>query len=211
MMLVIQGSPADFEAIGNRLGFRITSDTNQSLSLVWRGPRFPAYLCLGMAFALLLISVPIIAALNLRGFVGPAGSMWYFPVMNFVLFGVAAFLLAQKRTILFDHASARAIFRRRSLHQTFDLQVPYARIEKLRLGTDQVYSGFALAGSSADQTFPVPSLRVILDNRSAVLLDRGSVRRLKALADQIGRAIAKPVEIDPELQPPHIPPPLSSA
>lgn len=198
----MQCSPADFEAIGNRLGFRVTSDTHQVLRLVWHGPRFPAFLCLGIALALLFISVPILQALKLQGFVGAAGSLWYFPVMNFILFGVAAFLLSQKRTIVFDHASAKAIFRRRSLHRTFDLQFPYAEIEKLQLRIDEVYSGFAVAGSSAAEKFPVPSLRVVLVNGSSVLLDRGSVRRLKALAEQIGRAIGKPVEIDAELATP---------
>ena len=99
----MQGTPADFEAIGNRLGFRISDNSHQTLALVWQGTRFPAFLCLGIALALLFISVPIVAALNLRGFVGPAGSLWYFPIMNLILFGVAAFLLTQKRTIVFDH------------------------------------------------------------------------------------------------------------
>ncbi len=195
----MQGSAADFEAIGNRLGFRITNDTPQSLSLAWHGPRFPAFLCLGIALVLLFISVPIVEALRLRGFTGAAGSLWYFPVMNFILFGVAAFLLTQKRTIFFDHTSAKALFRRRSLHRTFDLQLPYTDIEKLRLGLDAVYSGFAVAGSSAAETFPVPSLRVILDDGSTVLVDRGSTRRVKALAERIGPAIGKPIEMDPEL------------
>ncbi len=44
----------------------------------------------------------------LRGFVGPAGSLWYFPLMNLVLFGIAIFLVTQRRTIVFD-SSAKSV------------------------------------------------------------------------------------------------------
>ncbi|HEU4346088.1 MAG TPA: hypothetical protein VFU31_31445, partial [Candidatus Binatia bacterium] len=101
--ITTQGNPAEFEAIGNRLGFRVIDDSNQCLVLTWKGPRFPAFLCLGIAFVLLAISIPILEALRLRGFIGPAGSLWYFPVMNLILFCIALFLLSQKRTIVFDN------------------------------------------------------------------------------------------------------------
>src|SRR5215831_6439396 len=100
--VVMQGNPAEFEALGNRLGFRIIEETSEKLRLVWQGARFPAFLCLGIAVALLFISVPIVQAIRFRGLVGPAGSMWYFPLMNLILFGIAVYLLSQKRTIVID-------------------------------------------------------------------------------------------------------------
>lgn len=69
------GNPAQFETIGNRLGFRAVEESPHKLLLRWQGARFPAFLCLGIALMLLLISVPIVEALRLRGFVGPAGSL----------------------------------------------------------------------------------------------------------------------------------------
>ena len=68
------GNPAQFEAIGNRLGFRVVEETPDKLRLLWQGARFPAFLCLGIALLLLFVSVPITLALWRRGFVGPAGS-----------------------------------------------------------------------------------------------------------------------------------------
>jgi hypothetical protein len=195
-----QGNPAEFEAIGNRLGFRVFDDSHQCLVLTWQGPRFPAFLCLGIAFVLLFISIPIMEALRLRGFIGPAGSLWYFPVMNLILFCIALFLLSQKRTIIFDNASAQASLRRRSLHRLVELRLPYAEIAALRLGLDEVYSGFALGGSSAAEKFPVPSLRLIVRRGDAVLLDRGGTRRLKSLAERISQTIGKPLEIDERLR-----------
>ena len=62
------GDPAQFETIGNRLGFEIVENTREKLRLVWHGARFPAFLCLGIAVLLLFVSVPIIEALRLRGF-----------------------------------------------------------------------------------------------------------------------------------------------
>jgi len=195
-----QGNPAQFEAIGNRLGFRVVNDSNQCLTLTWQGPRFPAFLCLGISFALLLISIPILEALRLRGFIGPAGSLWYFPVMNLILFCISLFLLSQKRTIVFDNAAAQATLRRRTLQRSVELRVPYAEIAGLRLGLDEVYSGFAVAGSSAAEKFPVPSLRLIVRGGDAVLLDRGGIRRLKSLAERISETIGKPLEIDERLR-----------
>jgi len=85
------GDPSQFEAIGNRLGFRVVEQSADKLKLYWQGPRFPAFLCLGIALMLLVVSIPIVQALLLRGFIGPAGSLWYFPLMNLVLFGIAFF------------------------------------------------------------------------------------------------------------------------
>src|SRR5215475_5745310 len=96
------GNPAQFEAIGNRLGFRVVEETPDKLRLVWQGARFPAFLCLGIALLLLFVSVPIVQALRLRGFTGPAGALWYFPVMNFILFSIAIFLVTQRRVIEID-------------------------------------------------------------------------------------------------------------
>ena len=87
------GDPQEFEAIGNRLGFRPVEETPRKLLLRWQGARFPAFLCLGIAILLLFVSVPIVEALRLRGFVGPAGSLWYFPLMNLILFGIAGLTL----------------------------------------------------------------------------------------------------------------------
>jgi hypothetical protein len=52
------GDPAEFEAIGNRLGFHIVEDTPEKIVLRWQGARFPAFLCLGIALLLLFVSIP---------------------------------------------------------------------------------------------------------------------------------------------------------
>jgi hypothetical protein len=196
----MQGDPAQFEAIGNRLGFRVFAETAEKLCLVWRGPRFPAFLCLGIALLLLFVSVPIAYAIHLNGFVGAAGSLWYFPMMNLILFGISFYLLCQKRTIVIDNSAQRMTLQKRSLHQTTRLSIPYHEIKKLSLGVDQVYSGFAVAGSSAAQSFPVPTLRVWTVGGESILLDRGSLRRLEEIAQRIRGRLNKPVEIDPLLR-----------
>jgi hypothetical protein len=193
------GDPAQFEAIGNRLGFRAVRQTPDSLLLRWQGARFPAFLCLGIALMLLFISLPIVEALRQRGFVGPAGSLWYFPVMNLVLFGIALFLITQKRTIEVDGESRRMTLRRHSLYRTISLAANYEEIAKLRLSIDRVYSGFAMGGSTAAEAFPVPALRLVLEGGASVLLDRGSFRRLADLGNLVSERIANPLEIDPEL------------
>ena len=194
------GDPAEFEAIGNRLGFHIFEDTPEKIVLRWQGARFPAFLCLGIALLLLFVSIPISQALWLRGFVGPAGSLWYFPLMNLVLFGIAIFLVTQRRTIEIDNPSRKVILRRRSLYRTKILSVSYDEIAAVRLGVDQVESGFALGGSTAAEKFPVPALRLMMASGVNVLLDRGSYRRLSELGKRIGERLAKPLSIDPELQ-----------
>lgn len=194
------GDPAEFETIGNRLGFHIVEDTPEKIVLRWQGARFPAFLCLGIALLLLFVSIPISQALWLRGFVGPAGSLWYFPLMNLVLFGIAIFLVTQRRTIEIDNPSRRVILRRRSLYRTKLLSLSYDEIAALRLGVDQVESGFALGGSTAAEKFPVPALRLMMASGVNVLLDRGSYRRLSELGKRIGERLAKPLSMDPELQ-----------
>jgi hypothetical protein len=196
----MEGNPTQFEAIGNRLGFRILEETDKKLSLVWQGPRFPAFLCLGIALLLLSVSLPILYAIYLNGFVGAAGSLWYFPLMNLILFGISFYLLSQKRTIIIDNAAQQITLKKRSLYQTTLLSVPYLEIKTLKLGVDQVYSGFAVAGSSSAQAFPVPSLRLVAQGDESVLLDRSSLRKLEELGRRISSRLNKPLVVDPVLR-----------
>lgn len=193
----MEGNPTQFEAIGNRLGFRVLEETDKKLSLVWQGPRFPAFLCLGIAVLLLSVSLPILYAIYLNGFVGAAGSLWYFPLMNLILFGISFYLLSQKRTIIIDNSAQQVTLKKRSLYQTTLLSVAYLEIKRLKLGVDQIYSGFAVAGSSAAQTFPVPSLRLFAMGDESILLDRGSLRRLEELGRRVSGRLNKPLEVDP--------------
>jgi hypothetical protein len=195
----MQGNPANFDAIGNRLGFGIADNSIQRLRLIWHGPRFPAYLCLSIAILLLFISVPIVEAIRLRGLVGPAASLWYFPLMNMILFCIACYLLTLKRTILFDNHGQTIVLTNQSLFTRSILSASYCEIEQINLGIDQVYSGFAVVGSSAAERFPVPSLRLFLVNGDSVLLDRGSRGRLKELGNQIAERLKRPFEIDARL------------
>jgi hypothetical protein len=196
----MEGDPAQFEAIGNRLGFRVFEETADKLCLVWQGPRFPAFLCLGIALLLLFVSVPIAYAIHLNGFVGAAGSLWYFPLMNLILFGISLYLLSQKRTIIIDNLAQRITLQKCSLHQTALAAITYGEIKQLKLGVDQVYSGFAVAGSSSAQTFPVPSLRLITMGGESILLDRGSLRKLEELARGVSNRVDKPLDVDPSLR-----------
>jgi hypothetical protein len=120
-------------------------------------------------------------------------------LMNMILFGISIYLLSQKRTIVIDNAAQQVILRKRSLYQTTSLSVAYPEIKRLRLGVDQVYSGFAVAGSSSAQTFPVPSLRLFAMEGKSILLDRGSLRRLEELGRGVSRRLNKPLEVDPAL------------
>lgn len=190
------GDPAQFETIGNRLGFEIVENTREKLRLVWHGARFPAFLCLGIAVLLLFVSVPIIEALRVRGFAGPAGALWYFPVMNFILFAIALFLVTQRRVIELDSRARQVILRRHSLYRSIVLSASYDEIDKFKLGFDQVYSGFALGGSTAAQKFSVPALRMVLRDGAAVLLDRGSVRKLRELGKLASELLSRPLEIE---------------
>lgn len=194
------GNPAQFEAIGNRLGFRTLEETPRKLLLRWQGARFPAFLCLGIALLLLFVSVPIVEALRVRGFVGPAGSLWYFPVMNLILFGISFFLITQRRTIEVDSDAGQMTLRRQSLYRTITFAAKYEETSKISLALDHVYSGFAIGGSTAAQSFPVPALRLVLKNGENVLLDRGSVRRLADIGSRVSERMRISLEIDPQLQ-----------
>jgi len=193
------GDPSQFEAIGNRLGFTIVEDSAQRLRLTWQGARFPAFLCVGMAALLLFVSVPILQALHLRGFVGPAGSLWYFPLMNLVLIGIAIFLVTQRRTIEFDSKTKSFELCRQSLYRKTRLTASFDEIEKITLAIDQVFSGFAIGGSTAAESFPVPALRIHFKGDQTALLDRGSLRRLDDAGKKIAQRIGKMLEVAPEL------------
>jgi len=193
------GDPSQFEAIGNRLGFSIVEDSPQRLRLSWQGARFPAFLCVGIAVLLLFVSVPILQALSLRGFTGPAGSLWYFPLMNLVLFGIAIFLVTQRRTIEFDSGAKSFELCRRSLYRKTSLTASFDEIEKITLSIDQVSSGFAIGGSTAAESFPVPALRIHFKGDQAALLDRGSLRRLEDAGKKIAARLGKTLEIAPKL------------
>ncbi|HEX9444424.1 MAG TPA: hypothetical protein VGA73_09905 [Candidatus Binatia bacterium] len=190
----MHGTPSHFEAIGSRLGFSVAEDGPERLALVWQGARFPAFLCLGIALALCFISVPIVLALRARGFEGPAASLWYFPLMNLVLFGIAAFLLSIKRTVLLDRARRTVALTKQSVFRAVRLDVSFDEIAALRLASDEVYSGFALAGSSAAETYQVPSLRLVLRDGDTVLIDRGGGKKLAALAERLGARAGKRLE-----------------
>ena len=192
----MEGNPAHFEAIGSRLGFRVSEEGPDRLRLVWQGARFPAFLCLGIAIALLSISLPILEAIRQRGLQGPAASLWYFPLMNLILLGIAVFLLSVKRTILFDRGNQNISLLKRSIFRTTRLRIGYDEVIALRLGADEVYSGFALAGSSAAETYPVSSLRLVLKGGATVLLDRGGMKRLQSLGERLSGFVGKPLEAE---------------
>jgi hypothetical protein len=193
------GDPAQFEALGNRLGFRIVEQTSDILRLHWQGARFPAFLCLGIALLLLFVSVPITQALILRGFVGPASSLWYFPLMNLVLFGISIFLVTQRRFIAIDNHTRTITLTRQSLYRSVILSTSYDEVDEIRLTIDEIQSGFAVGGSTAAQKFPVPALRLVFANGDSVLLDRGSFRKLSEFGKLISERLGKSLAIDPQL------------
>jgi hypothetical protein len=193
------GDPAQFEALGNRLGFAIVEQTSDILRLHWQGARFPAFLCLGIALLLLFVSVPITQALILRGFVGPASSLWYFPLMNLVLFGISIFLVTQRRFIKIDNHTRTITLTRRSLYRSVIFRASYDDVDEIRLAVDKIQSGFAVGGSTAAQEFPVPALRLALANGDSVLLDRGSFRKLSEFGKLISERLGKSLAIDPQL------------
>lgn len=196
----MEGNAAEFEAIGNRLGFRILEESPDRLTLAWKGPRFPALLCLGIALLLVFISAPIAQAIYLNGFSSRAASLWYFPLMNVVLFGIAVYLLTQRRTITLDSASRTVSLWKRRLLKSVSLRLAFSEVESVQLVRDQVYSGFGVAGSSAAQSFPVPSLRLAIRGGRSVLLDRGGARRLQESGEKIARRLGAPLEKDPALR-----------
>jgi hypothetical protein len=163
------------------------------LQLVWRGARFPALLCLGIALALLAVSIPVGQAIWSRGLESRVGSLWYFPVMNLILLAVAIFLLSLRRTVLIDRRVGRVFLSKENVFRRRELALLIADIVALKLGTDEVYSGFSAAGSTASQSFPVPSLRLALRDHSTVLLDRGGQRRLEGLGRRLAGFLALPL------------------
>ena len=195
----MEGNPSEFEAVGTRLGFRIEIESQEKISLAWRGARFPAFLCLGIALVLLFLSVPIVEAIRQRGFAGPALSLWYFPMMNLILLGISVFLLSLRRTILFDHKERQVVLQKRNVFRSARLRLPYDEVTTVRLGVDEVYGGFAVAGSSAAERYPVPSLRLVLKEGETVLLDRGSFRRLETLGKRLAALLAKPLQTEAPL------------
>ncbi len=193
----MQGDPRHFESFNSRLGFQINQDDDQGLRWVWRGARFPGFLCLGIAFALLLLSVPVLRAILIQGTGGTAAALWYFPVMNLFLFCVAVFLLSLRRTIVIDPGLQRVIISKRSLFRRISLTLDFDEIISLRLGTDMVYSGPGVAGSTMGQDrFPSASLRLVLKEGDTVLLDRGSKTRIQALHRSINGILKKPTSHD---------------
>ncbi|MBI2988739.1 MAG: hypothetical protein HYY45_18400 [Deltaproteobacteria bacterium] len=196
----MEGNPSEFEAIGSRLGLRIVTESPENTLLVWQGARFPAFLCLGIALALLFLSLPILEAIYQRGLGGRAGSLWYFPMMNLILLGIAVFLLSLRRTILFDHTQRQVLLRKRNVFRITKLRFSYDEVTALSLGTDQVYSGFAVAGSSAAESYPVPSLRLVLTDGETILLDRGGSRRLEELGEKLSNLLGKPLQKKAELE-----------
>jgi hypothetical protein len=185
--------------MGSRLGFRIEIEGEESLVLVWQGARFPALLCLSIAAALLFLSVPIVEAIRQRGFESRAASLWYFPPMNLILLGISLYLLSLKRTVLFDHKHLQIVFHKRSIFRNTKLCVDYNEVAGLKLGIDQVYSGFAVAGSSAAERYPVPSLRLMIKDGETVLLDRGGMRRLESLGKRLSSVLEKPLQTEEKL------------
>jgi len=190
----MHGNPSEFEALGSRLGFRLIQDSSEKIVLVWQGARFPAFLCLGIAITLLFLSVPIVEAIRQKGLQGPAASLWYFPLMNLVLLGISFYLLSLKRTIVVDAKEKTIVLSKRALLRRIRLRLNWHEVKAVRLGVDRVYSGFAIAGSSAAETYPVPSLRLALKEGQTVLLDRGGTKRLKSLGERLSRYVERPLE-----------------
>ena len=190
----MKGQPSHFESFVTRLGFQTHEETEDRLSLIWRGTRFPGYLCLGFSLALLFLSVPVMEAIRIRGLASTAASLWYFPVMNLILFCAAIFLLSLKRVIIMDQRSQQVYLYKRSLLRRRDLEMNFSEIVTLRLGTDMVYSGPALAGSTTGQSFfPASALRLVLTSGETVLMDRGNKRRIEDLARRLSRYLRKPI------------------
>ncbi len=190
----MKGQPSHFESFVTRLGFQTHEETEDRLSLIWRGTRFPGYLCLGISLALLFLSVPVMEAIRIRGLASTAASLWYFPVMNLILFCAAIFLLSLKRIIIMDQRSQQVYLYKRSLLRRRDLEMNFSEIVTLRLGTDMVYSGPALAGSTTGQSFfPASALRLVLTSGETVLMDRGNKRRIEDLAGRLSRFLGKPI------------------
>lgn len=190
----MRGNPADFEFPGNRLGLALEEKSESRLVLVWRGSRFPGLLCLGISAALLLLSVPVLQAIVSDGWQSRISGLWYFPLMNAALFCIGLFLVSLKRTVVVDGKGRRLELEKKSLIGSRRLSLEFADVAALRVGTDQVYSGARVAGSTVgERFFPASSLRAVLADGGTVLLDRGSRRKMEALAETLGPYLEKPV------------------
>jgi len=190
----MEGDPRHFESFISHLGFQIHQEDSYGVSMVWRGTRYPGFLCLGLSLALLFLSVPVLRAILIRGMDSTAMSLWYFPAMNLILFCVALFLLSLNRTTVIDQGSKRVLLSKRSVLKRRDLAVAFGEIAALQVGTDMVYSGLAVAGSTMGQSrFPTASLRLALKGGETVLLDRGTKQRIRDLALRINRHLDKPI------------------
>jgi hypothetical protein len=119
--------------------------------------------------------------------------------MNLVLFGIAIFLITQRRTIVVDSSAKSFELCRQSLYRKTRLFASFDEIGNITLSIDQVFSGFAIGGSTSAESFPVPALRIHFTGVEAALLDRGSVRRLEDAGKKIAARIGKPLKIAPEL------------
>jgi len=107
--------------------------------------------------------------------------------MNLILFGIAFFLLTQRRTIEIDPSAGRLSLRRQSLYRSVGFTAAGSEIAGVTLGIDRVYSGFALGGSTAAERFPVPALR----------LELSPPRRARARVRRMQEKRAKPRERAP--------------
>ena len=147
--------------------------------------------------------MPVFLAIRAHGLDSAVGNLWYFPAMNVVLFGVVLFLFTLKRTIRIDRRARTVSLTRSSLFMRRRLTVGFDEVASLNVADDQVYSGFAVAGSTAgEKSFPARSVRLLLADTvladpGSVLLDRGGGRRLDDLAARIGEFIGKPVDAVP--------------
>ena len=190
----MEGDPRHFESFISRLGFQIQQEDSHGVKLVWRGTRYPGFLCLGLYLALLILSVPVLWAILIRGMDSTAMSLWTFPTMNLILFCVALFLLSLNRTTVIDQGSKRVLLSKRSILKRRDLTVAFGEIAALQVGTDMVYSGLAVAGSTMGQSrFPTASLRLALKGGETILLDRGTKQKIHDLALRINRFLDKPI------------------
>ena len=85
---------------------------------------------------------------------------------------------------------------RSTLLRRSELRLGWDEVKALRLGSDQVYSGFAIAGSSAAETYSVPSLRLVLDSGESALLDRSGSKRLQSLAERFRDFLETDLEVE---------------
>ena len=159
------GDPSQFEAIGIRLGFSIVEDSRQRLRLSWQGARFPAFLCVGIAVLLLFVSVPILQAALIARFHRPRGIAVVFP------FDESS---ALRHCDFSGHPTAHHRIRQRGevLRALSTQSLPqdqstasFDEIEEITLSIDRVSSGFAIGGSTAAESFPVPALTDSLQRR----------------------------------------------